>query len=390
MEDTAIEDTVVLFDISRSTYRMEGQQRRIQLLKNAIVHFCHSKNKVDPQDSIAVVAFGNQNQKIMEFTNNFDDVAKHINPTPSGNAEFSDALSLAIQLLAKQLQKLGDKVLRIIIITERINFTLDRKTEEVVKVSNGLNIYIDAIILAKSLDPNTKKEYAKFVKLGRGELGFFNNYNAFLKGMEGFASKKIVENIEDYIAKEKKSKHDPKILSKIAIELRRPTISEIQKILNKEVEYKCQICYAAIDPTTKQSFYITGRFCPSCGTPMHLHCSALWAKKSGISENIFRCPYCFFLLKVTSQALKQLEAQISQSQKLEDSTKEEDQGVKMVKVPDDEVEDIADACVNCSNIFTPEIKVFKCSHCGSFYHEMCLRNVYKQYKACRVCGRKIV
>ncbi len=388
MEDTRIEDTVVLFDISRSTFKMENNQRRIQMLKNSIIHFCRSKNKVDQQDSIAIVSFGNQNQKLLDFTNNFDDIESKINPIPAGTADFSEALSLAIQLLAKQLQKLGDKVLRIVIVTDRIAFSLDQKTEEIVKICNGLNIYVDVAVYAKTLDPATKKDYAKFVKLGAGELGFFNNIDAFNRGIEGFASKKIIENIEDYLAKEKKNKQDPKILNKIAIELRRPTIAEIQKILKKEAEYKCQICYSSVDPTTKQTFYVTGRFCPSCGTSMHLHCAALWAKKSGMGENIFRCPYCFFLLKVTSQSIKQLESQIGGSEKPTDSSKEE--GVKMIKVPDEEIEALEDACSFCSNIFTPEIKVFKCSNCNSYYHEMCLRKVYKDYRACRVCGKKIV
>ena len=389
MEDTRIEDCVVLFDISRSTYKMENSQRRIKMLSNAIIHFCRTKNKVDPQDSIAIVSFGNINEKILDFTSNFDDLEKKINAIPSGTAEFSDALSLAIQLLAKQLQKLGDKVLRILIITDRISYTLDKKTEEIAKICNGLNIYLDIAVYAKSLDPTTKRDYAKLVKLASGELGFFNNINAFMKGIEGFASKKIIENIEDYLAKEKKNKQDPKILNKIAIELRRPSIAEIQKMLKKEADYKCQICYSSQDPITKQSFYITSRFCPNCGTPMHLYCAALWAKKSGIGENIFRCPYCFFLLKVTSQSIKQLESEIS-GDKSTKATKEEDEGVKMIKVPDEQVDQLEDVCSYCSNIFTPEIKVFKCSNCNSYYHEMCLRKMYKEYKACRVCGKKIV
>jgi DNA-directed RNA polymerase subunit RPC12/RpoP len=119
-----------------------------------------------------------------------------------------------------------------------------------------------------------------------------------------------------------------------------------------------------------------------------LHCAALWAKKAGIGDNIFRCPYCFFLLKVTSKSIKQLESQLTMDSKKEEGT-EPTNSVKMVKVPEDKVEEIDDSCTYCSNIFTGEYKVFKCSNCGAYYHEMCLRKIYKELKACRNCGGTI-
>ena len=79
---------------------------------------------------------------------------------------------------------------------------------------------------------------------------------------------------------------------------------------------KCQICHSIKAPLTGSDFYSEGRYCPSCDRPMHLSCAAMWARKSESLKNIFRCPFCFFLLELPKIALKFVEEKEEEPQEI--------------------------------------------------------------------------
>lgn len=161
---------------------------------------------------------------------------------------------------------------------------------------------------------------------------------------------------------------------------------------NNEDQKKCQICHSTKSPMTGADFYSEGRFCPSCERPMHLSCAARWAKKTEYQENVFRCPSCYFLLKLPKnvQNLVREKENAASSQKGKILDEMDVSQTKMVKIPEENIPQINASCSYCRSIFLGENQVFKCEKCGSYYHEPCLEKMYNEIKSCRYCGAQII
>ncbi|GAH82982.1 unnamed protein product, partial [marine sediment metagenome] len=67
---------------------------------------------------------------------------------------------------------------------------------------------------------------------------------------------------------------------KYLFEIKDILTSEIKAMMGGKGQEKCQICHSIKNPLNGADFFASGRYCPSCGRPYHLHCAALWAKKS--------------------------------------------------------------------------------------------------------------
>jgi len=134
-------------------------------------------------------------------------------------------------------------------------------------------------------------------------------------------------------------------------------------------------------------FYTEGRYCPNCDRPIHLSCSAMWAKKSEFKENVFRCPFCFFLLVLSRSAARLIEGIEDNDIKVLDQI--DLKKTNMIEIHETNIAQIDASCSYCYNIFLGDYKVFKCGNCGSYYHEPCLKKMYNEMKACRFCGAEI-
>ncbi len=155
-------------------------------------------------------------------------------------------------------------------------------------------------------------------------------------------------------------------------------------------QHKCGICHSVKAPLTKAGFYTEGRYCPNCDRPVHLSCTVMWAKKSEYKKNVFRCPFCFFLLELPKSAIKMLENIDMDSQKIKIIEESNIRESKMIEIHDSNISQINASCSYCHNIFLGDFKVFKCEICDSYYHEPCFQKMYTEWKACRFCGAKII
>jgi hypothetical protein len=149
---------------------------------------------------------------------------------------------------------------------------------------------------------------------------------------------------------------------------------------------RCQICHSIKAPLTNADFFTEGRFCPSCGAPMHLSCAALWARKTEYKNNIFRCPFCYFLLKLPPGVVKLVQEYERKSKKIHIIEDIEESTTTMELVPLEETYEINASCSYCKNIFVGKYQVYQCEHCGAYYHEPCLEKMYEEIGACRYCG----
>ena len=123
---------------------------------------------------------------------------------------------------------------------------------------------------------------------------------------------------------------------------------------------------------------------------MHLSCAAMWAKKTEYKENVFRCPFCFFLLELPRAALKLVKEQTEELPGIEIAEEEEILETEVLLIPDEKIGEIDVSCSFCHSIFLGDFKVYKCENCNSYYHEPCLHRMNKEIKACRYCGAKII
>jgi len=104
----------------------------------------------------------------------------------------------------------------------------------------------------------------------------------------------------------------------------------------------------------------------------------------------FRCPFCYFLLKLPKSASKLMKSKEEESKKIILIENEDYKKTRMIEIHEDNINQIDESCTYCHNIFLGEYKVFQCVKCGSYYHEPCLQKMFKEIKACRFCGAEIV
>ena len=390
MQDSKVEDCVVLIDSSRSMVRKDFKPNRLLAALETAKNFIHEKFIVDPKDRIAILSFGATIKKLSAFSYDEEQLAKSLEKIQvSGNGSLNEGLAFAIQFLVGEMRKLGGKTSRIFIISDN-KLEHEEKIQKTIDIAKGLGIYIDACQLG------TTQEYSqsilkKIVRLTGGQFGFFNNSKALLNAGISFASKKELKLSTDYYSQDKKSDLAP-LISEIALHLRRPSVLDIRLMMSgrERGQEKCQICHSVKAPITSSDFFSEGRYCPSCERPMHLSCAALWAKKTEYKENVFRCPFCFFLLELPSAAMKLIEEKTEEEPKIKLIDESGINTTKMAIIPEDDIEGINSSCTYCHSIFLGDYEVFRCQKCGAYYHEPCLKKMHSEIKACRACGAQII
>jgi hypothetical protein len=390
MQDSKVEDCVVLIDSSRSMVRKDFKPNRLLAALETAKNFIHEKFIVDPKDRIAILSFGATIKKLSSFSYDEEQLAKSLEKIQvSGNGSLNEGLAFAIQFLVGEMRKLGGKTSRIFIISDN-KLEHEEKIQKTIDIAKGLEIYIDACQLG------TTQEYSqsilkKIVRLTGGQFGFFNNSKALLNAGISFASKKELKLSTDYYSQDKKSDLAP-LISEIALHLRRPSVLDIRLMMSgrERGQEKCQICHSVKAPITSSDFFSEGRYCPSCERPMHLSCAALWAKKTEYKENVFRCPFCFFLLELPAAAMKLIEEKTEEEPKIKLIDESGINTTKMALIPEDDIEGINSSCTYCHSIFLGDYEVFRCQKCGAYYHEPCLKKMHSEIKACRACGAQIL
>jgi len=391
LSDFKIEDTVLLLDASRSMLRKDFKPNRLNVALETIKSFIQEKLMFDPKDRIAIVIFGETTKKLCSFTNDDNILVDSFNKISiSGTGKLYEGIAFSLQLLVEEMRKLGGKASRIFILSDN-KYLHDEKLAKLANIAKGLHIYIDACQLGKAQDYSDS--YLKKIAFeSGGEYEFYNNSKALLNAGKTFAKKKEIKDDHDYFDPNKKDEIAP-LVSEIALPLRRPTVLDIRLLMSEadKSQIKCQICHSVKSPITKSDFYSEGRYCPSCDRSMHLSCAAMWAKKTEYKENIFRCPFCYFLLELPASAPKLVEdKEEEETPKIRLIDESGAKTTKMKLVNREIVNAINASCSYCYNIFLGDFDVYKCENCGAYYHEPCLEKMHEEIKACRNCGSMIV
>ncbi|MFW9937574.1 MAG: VWA domain-containing protein [Candidatus Thorarchaeota archaeon] len=389
MHDIKIEDSIILLDTSRSMLRKDFKPNRLLVALGAVKNFISSKFMIDPKDRISIVTFGDITRRICPFTYEEEKLFNCLKKIQiSGKGVLHEGIAFSIQILVAEMRKIGGKIHRIFILSDN-KLIFDEKLMKMVNIAKGLGIFIDVCQLGKSQDYN-QTFLKRIAQSTGGEFGFFNNSKAIFNAGKAFASKKAVKETVDYFDPNKKDEIAP-LISEIALPLRRPNVLDIRLMMSEadKGQGKCQICHSTKAPVTGADFYSEGRYCPSCDRPMHLSCATMWAKKTEYKENIFRCPFCYFLLELPKSSSILLEQKTENEPKIKIIDETGIKTTKMVIIPHEKINSIDASCTYCHSVFLGDYRVFQCAECGAYYHEPCLKKMNEEIKACRNCGAMI-
>jgi len=111
------------------------------------------------------------------------------------------------------------------------------------------------------------------------------------------------------------------------------------------------------------------------------------------SSEIFRCPHCFYLLKIPGEVSKARMLH-KQMKSTESSAAPRSDGERVVPTKKAMAKDLGDAamysaCPICHNIFEEDDQVVACGNedCNAIYHANCFAKLEGTH--CRKCGLKL-
>ncbi|MHA1792541.1 MAG: VWA domain-containing protein [Promethearchaeota archaeon] len=185
-----------------------------------------------------------------------------------------------------------------------------------------------------------------------------------------------------------------KLLSAIAESLVPLSITEIQDEIEGKTDLKCNICFKKESPTGAP-FYATGRRCSYCHRTMHLECATKWAAQDQASEEpwIFRCPFCYRLLKVDPSVTKIIDLQTIRRNMAKAQSKkgEKPRETRARRLTPEEIENLIEPCEVCGVILEPDDQVLQCENCKASYHEKCFNTMLEENELhCRRCGYEFI
>lgn len=395
-EQRVPENIVICIDTSRSMFRTDYTPNRLICCKKAVKKLITDRFNFDTSSAFAIIKFSDIAEKIIDFTtSNFkNSLFSALDSIKlGGNSAMGEGLALSIKTVIAELRKIAAKNPKILLISDG-NYTKNTAIDplRMARLAEGLNIKIDTFRIGDVSQVNILK---KISDLTGGRYYFNNDVGTLLQSAHEFAE----ANIKNYGVKEIDIEN-PAFLRKIAANLLRVqdlTKDQEQRIkqLRGEADFKkCSICFSDKNPYTKGSFYVTGRYCPNCQTPFHIHCLAAWAdsqhssklKKSGTA----RCPHCFYLLKIPTEVSQIQKLRILSKGKKEVSfQKPQTFSAKSMNIDTLREDDLYLSCPICQFIFEKGQKVVKCGNpeCGQLYHKDCFVKLLDSQ--CKKCGVKL-
>jgi len=348
----------------------------------------------DNMSSFAIVIFSDKPKKVLDFTSVKESLFQSLGSLKfSGTSAMGDALAFSIKLIISELRKIAAKIPRVLLISDGKYTKTSIDPIKMARLAHGLNIKIDCFRLGDSSSLNILKRLSNITG---GRYYYNNDSDSLLQAALSFAN----SNIKTYGETSTSLVDNPSFLRKIAADLLRVqdlTKDQEQRLLQIRglADYKkCSICFSDTNPYTKSSFFVSGRYCPNCQTPYHIHCLASWAdsQKDGKMRKAgtVRCPHCFYLLKIPIE--------VSQIRKLTSLVKPRIQANSTNQAPEiaaaelvnfGEVEDDAlfGSCLVCNLIFEQDQKIVRCENCKTLYHQNCFEELNNSQ--CKKCGAKL-
>jgi len=369
---------------------------RIDAVFTLMQALVEKKHDLDANDRFGVVTFSSNVESMTEMVYDFSGVQQFLfdNFDFGRGTALGEGLARAVRVIINELRKIGEKQQRIILFTDGMAQDTTVNPVKIAKIAQGLGIIIDAIRVGPAKNPGNIIK--RITEITGGEYFYASDLPTLRTNTLKIAKKKEVgvKTLFDKGNTITKNIFENEIAGSL---LKIEDLSQEQREEHlfkpeKAGKLQCSICYSGICPTCKVSFYGCGRFCPNCLKPIHLHCGIKWAENQmkgqpkASEDKIFRCPHCFYLLKIP---ITQMDVTCA----MEAGEDDEDNAVRVTKKLFQEAspEILDEVCGVCSTLFeaATDPEIYQCSACKSFFHINCLNDAILDEKRCPTCKRPI-
>ncbi len=347
------------------------------------------KHKIDPQDRYSIVLFSDSYYDQNNFVYTNGDIFKYIYDNIEIVGKTQLPLDVAIKSIINEKRKIGQKIFRIIIISDGFIFPTVTNPIKFAKAASELGIICDAIRYGKgTVQGNILK---RVVEITGGTYHYIQSEEEYFDVVKNLAEKKKIKVAT--ILDDHKNESIDKMSQDLALPLlKMDDLTESQKAQINFNELKCAICHSATCLMCETGFYGCGRFCPSCLKPIHLHCAIKWSemqsKNNDKTENenykVLRCPFCYYLLRIPIFSLEMT------LEKDKGKTSSDINIIEKIKFSENMADLMTSICAdpNCGIMFDESSDGFayKCRACGSYFHIDCLMKSFSQKEKCPYCG----
>lgn len=382
-------------DISRSMFKTDYKPNRLVSCINAIKTLIKQRFKIDGKSNFAIVNFSDEAKKILDFTNIENQLFEALESiTIGGRSNIGDGLALSIKLLIGELRKVMVNLPRILVISDGNHTQTAIDPIKMARLAQGLSIKIDSFKLGQISEISILK---RITDLTKGKYYYSSDAESIVNSAQRLADSNFKTSglsIDSLIKR-------PSFLRKIAASLFRvQDLTKSQELRIKQMRgegdfKKCSICFQEEDPISKGSFFLTGRYCPNCHTPYHIHCLSGWS--SSQTDDIMkeagtcRCPHCFYLLKIPTEVTQaqRLRSLSGTSLQKFDSKEPEIVNATLENISELGQDAIYSSCPVCHLIFEENQQIVKCGNpeCNSLYHIDCFQKL--ENKQCKSCSSKL-
>ncbi len=410
MSSEIVEDTILVLDVSRSMARQDVAPSRLLASKQAMLSFSRKKLAASTQHKIGLVTFGEKSTKLLFLTNELAKIEASIEDVGiSGNVSYAgSAIAMGIQMHVDMLRQISGKVSRMLLLSDGCFSTHTAMDPlQMAKLAHGLGIQVDVVRVGKDCAGDILSLIAEITG------GTFKNVSdaadlpAIVEGMV----KILPESTREFLKSKKPMLADlaGDLVSETELT---PAQKELFGKMTEAERHKCLICFKSDCMICKQPFSVCGRHCPNCMYPLHGDCAAQWAmsdKKTG-GSNVFRCPHCFYLLKVPASQAQAVEdgsggrqvapvaskvTSPAREAPVEAPADPQGHGIDIAaKVTPQEIgpDLLATAtCPVCDEPFEDDPFMYECPNldCSALYHPRCFEKLVsgKGSPACKRCGQ---
>ena len=341
------------------------------------------KHKIDPADRFSIILFSDHNLELEEYVYDFPGILTFLEDNAELIGKTQLPLDRAVRSIVQEKRKIGQKIYRIIIISDGYIHPSISNPIKIAKVAKDLGVIIDALRYGKgTISGNILK---RVVEITGGNYYYIDSEEEYFEVIKKISDKKKIK-VATLLDDSKEDSLDTFSKDIASPLLKVDDLTESQKAQINFEELKCAICHMERCMTCETGFFGCGRYCPNCLKPIHLHCAMAWADQQQGNANgsadykVLRCPFCYYLLKIplTIQGPAHLEnTGITNI-------------IKMVNFIDEASELMTSVCAHpdCGIMFDDSIdnRVYKCNACNSFFHIDCLRKSFTQTEKCPNCG----
>ena len=348
----------------------------------SIKEIIEKKKKIDPNDRFSIIIFSDVNYELENYVYNFSGIKEYIEEYAEIIGKTQLPIDKAVKSIIIEKRKIGQKIFRIIILSDGYIHPKITNPIKFAKVAKDLGIICDTLRYGKgTITGNILK---RIVEITGGNYYYVNSEDEYFDVIQKVAEKKKIK-VTSFLDRSKDDSLDEMSKDIASNLLKIDDLTEEQRAQVNFEELKCAICHSQQCMLCETGFYGCGRFCPSCLRPIHLHCALKWAEQqnsnSQTEHKVLRCPFCYYLLKIPITIQKE-------KFKLADSV--DINVVNKISFSDEISELMTSICAHpeCGIMFDDSLDtfVYKCNACGSYFHLDCFMKDYSQNGKCPYCN----